>query len=86
MKHFPLVVSIVTALVVLPSLSIAQHENNNAQFSQMVAKSGCCKVRKSAKHPWVITDISFDQCKNENNNDGDKIYKNSGLYWWDRSC
>jgi len=86
MKHFSLVVSIMTALYVFPSLSIAHNENNDTLFPLTVAKSGCCKVRKSAQHPWVKTSMSYDQCKNANNDDGDKIYKSKGLNWWDRSC
>ena len=86
MKYIFSSISILIMLSVSSGLAIAQAEKNDALFSQMVAKSGCCKVRKSPQHPWAKTGQSFDQCENINSGDGDKIYKSSGLYWWDRSC
>ena len=86
MKHFPLLVAVVTALVVFSGSSIAQSGNNNDSFSLKVAKSGCCKVRQSTKHPWVKVNKSFDGCQNASGGGGAQIYKGDGLYWWDRSC
>ncbi len=86
MKHSSLLVLIVTALFIFSGTSIAQTDRDNALFSIKVAKSGCCKARKSAKHPWVKVNKGFEKCKKSNSDDGDKIYKSKGLYWWDRSC
>lgn len=86
MKHSSLLVSVFTALAVLSGSSIAQSDNDNALFSLKLAKSGCCKARKSAKHPWVKTSKSFEDCENANGGEGDDIYKSNGSYWWDRSC
>lgn len=86
MKHFSILVSLVTAMLILPVSTVAQVEERAALFSVEVAKAGCCKVRKSTKHPWVKTGQEFGQCKNDNKGDGDKIYQSKGLVWWDRSC
>ena len=86
MKHFSLLATLVTTVAVFSGSSIAQNVNNNDLFSLKVAKSGCCKARQSAKHPWVKTNKSFEKCKKANSGDEDKIYKSSGQYWWDRSC
>lgn len=86
MKHFSLLVAVVTALVVFSGSSIAQSGNNNDLFSLMVAKSGCCKARQSTTNPWVKVNKSFEDCQNASGGGGDQIYSGGGLYWWDRSC
>ena len=86
MKHLSFLVSIMATVYTLPGIAGAQNENNETSYSILVAKSGCCKVRKSSKHPWAKTSRSFQQCEDANKADGDGIYKSSGLTWWDRSC
>ena len=86
MKHLSFLVSIMVTLYTLPGMAVAQNENNETSFSLLVAKAGCCKVRKTDNHPWVKTSISFEQCEDANNAEGDNIYKSTGKYWWDRSC
>ena len=55
-------------------------------FTEEVAKSGCCKARKSDKHPWIRNGMGYQQCEDINKSDGDPLFKKSGKYWWDRSC
>ena len=86
MKHLSFLVSIMAALYTLPGAAVAQNENNDTSFSLLVAKSGCCKFRKSHQHPWTKTSKSFEQCEADNNAEGDNIYKREGRYWWDRAC
>ena len=86
MKHLSFLVSIMATLYTLPGIAVAQNENNETSFSLLVAKAGCCKVRKSSKHPWAKTSISFEQCKAANDADKDGIYQSTGKYWLDRSC
>jgi len=86
MNRLTLLVSIMSTLYILPGLVNAQDSTHDPLFSSKVAKSGCCKVRKSSQRPWAKTDMSFGQCEDANSSEGDNIYKNLGLYWWDRSC
>ena len=86
MKHLSFLVSIMVTLYTFPGIAVAQNENNETSFSLLVAKSGCCKVRKTEKHPWAKTSMSFEQCRAAKGADGDKIYQSTGLTWWDRSC
>ncbi len=85
MKHLSFLVSIMVTLYTLPGIAVAQNENNEPSFSLLVAKAGCCKVRKSSQHPWAKTSMSFEQCKAKKAK-GDEIYQSTGKYWWDRSC
>lgn len=87
MKHLSLLVSIMLAVCAMPAAAADQkEENNDPSLSLMVAKSGCCKERRSPQHPWAKIHSDFAQCETGNNNDGDNIYQSTGLYWWDRSC
>lgn len=86
MKQLSLLVSMMFTVYVLPGLAYAQEENYDSTFSIMVAKSGCCKVRKSPQHPWSKIHNNFVRCEKDNNDDGDNVYQSTGLYWWDRSC
>ncbi len=86
MMRFSLLVSILTALVVLPGLAAAQDNDIRGLFFEQVAQSGCCKVRQSAQHPWSKTGRSFAQCESMNQSDNDSVYNSSGKIWWDSSC
>lgn len=86
MKYLSLLVSIMVTIYAMPAVAADQNETNGTSFSLMVAKSGCCKTRKSPQHPWAKIHNNFDQCEAANNADGDNIYQSTGLYWWDRSC
>ena len=86
MKCLSFLVPILLALYSLPGAAVAQNETNDTSFSLLIAKSGCCKVRKSLQHPWAKTSKSFEQCEADNKADGDNIYRSEGLYWWDRAC
>ena len=86
MKRFSSLISILATLYFSSVSATTQNEDIKALFALQVAKSGCCKVRQSSQHPWAKTGVSFAQCENNNNDDGDSIYNNSGSYWWDRSC
>ena len=54
--------------------------------TQVFAQSGCCKVRQSERHPWRANGMSFQDCKQLNQREGDNILKKSGLVWWDAAC
>jgi hypothetical protein len=88
MKHLSFLVSIMVTLYTLPGIAVAQNENNETSFSLLVARSGCCKARRTIEHPWARTSMSYEQCEaaNANDPDGDNIYQSTGLTWWDRSC
>ena len=86
MKRFAFFVSISIALVVVPGPQAAQNDEIRSLFTQQIAKSGCCKVRKSPQHPWSKTGRSFSQCEKINQRDEDSVYKSKGKIWWDRSC
>ena len=86
MKRFSLLISILATLYVSPVSATTQNEDIKALFALQVAKSGCCKARQSSQHPWAKTGRNFSQCESSNKGDGDSIYKNSGRFWWDRSC
>ena len=87
MKHLSFLVSIMVTLYTFPGIAVAQNENNETSFSLLVARSGCCKARRTIEHPWARTSMSFEQCEAANNaEDGDGIYQSTGRYWWDRSC
>lgn len=56
---------------------------------QRFAVSGCCKERKSYKHPWVRNGMNFKQCQEYNQDqDGkeDDVLDKSGYVWWDVNC
>ena len=86
MKRLSILVSISIAVIGFPGSQAAQNEEIRGLFSEQVAQSGCCKVRKSPQHPWSKTGRSFAQCEDINKRDGDSIYKSSGNIWWDSSC
>lgn len=86
MKPLSSLAAVAVMLCVFTASSAAQEVADNQLFMQQVAKAGCCKVRKSSGHPWAKTSKEFGQCKKMNKKDDDKIYKNRGRVWWDRSC
>ena len=86
MKSISLSACVLTVAVVLPLSAGAQTIGDANLFSTQVAQSGCCKARQSDKHPWVRNGMGYQQCEDINRSDGDKIFKKSGNYWWDRSC
>ena len=54
---------------------------------EVFARDGCCKKRKSEKDKWVAIGKSYEDCKKLNKTtDNDRIFKASGLFWWDRNC
>ena len=50
------------------------------------ALAGCCKHRADAGNPWSITGLSVEDCKSQNQQDGDNVLKKAGSWWWDISC
>ncbi len=86
MKRFALFVPISIALILAPGAQAAQSDEIRSLFTQQLAQSGCCKVRKSPQHPWSKTGRSFAKCEEINKRDGDSVYKSKGNIWWDRSC
>lgn len=86
MKHLSFLVSIMMTLYAIPGVAVAQNEYNETSFSLLVAKAGCCRVRNTSQHPWAKTSMSYEQCEDANDADGDNIYQSTGLTWWDRSC
>lgn len=86
MKRLSLFVSILTTLIVFPGPGSAQTDDIRSLFFEQVAQSGCCKVRKSAQHPWSKTGRNLSQCEAMNQSDGDSVYNSSGKIWWDRAC
>ena len=86
MKAASLPACFLTFVLALPGSAAAQSTADADLFSMRVAQSGCCKARQSDKHPWVRNGMGYQQCENINQSDGDKIFKKSGKYWWDRAC
>jgi hypothetical protein len=55
--------------------------------SQLLAVSGCCKQRASYGAPWYPNRKNFRDCENLNrNSDGDNVFDQRGLVWWDANC
>jgi hypothetical protein len=52
------------------------------------APRGCCKQRATIKHPWRNNGMNFPQCQdlNQRLDNGDNIYIENGIVWWDRAC
>lgn len=54
---------------------------------RVFAVDGCCKRRDSLKSAWYRVPMSFDQCKQSNDQtDRDNVFDQRGLVWWDSSC
>lgn len=56
--------------------------------SPLSAQSGCCKTRGAPSGPWKkALDLTFEKCRQLNEQrDGDDLFAESGLVWWDRDC
>ncbi len=54
--------------------------------AEVSALSGCCKQRDSYKDNWHRNGQNFIECQAANQQDGDNIFEEAGLIWWDRSC
>lgn len=53
----------------------------------LFAVSGCCKKRNSYQASWTKIGKNFAACKKLNTKkDGDDVFDESGLYWWDQKC
>jgi len=52
----------------------------------LFAVSGCCKERNSYQARWAKNGKNFAACKRLNKKDGDDVFDESGLYWWDQKC
>lgn len=54
----------------------------------LYAQSGCCKTRNALNAPWrKALDLTFAACRQLNEKrDGDDVFAESGLVWWDRQC
>jgi len=55
-------------------------------YNQLFAISGCCKERASYKAGWSNNGATFKQCKDLNRQDGDDVFQQRGLVWWDVRC
>ena len=58
MNRLTLLLSIMTTLTIIPGLVSAQILTSDPLFSIEIAKSGCCKARKSPQHPWAKTNMT----------------------------
>jgi hypothetical protein len=55
--------------------------------SQLMAVDGCCKQRNSYSENWRRSRLNYPQCRQLNQQrDGDNIFDQSGLVWWDVRC
>lgn len=50
------------------------------------AVAGCCKTRPSANASWVESHRDLNQCRDQNQGDGDNVFDERGLVWWDVRC
>ena len=53
------------------------------------AALGCCMIRADARSEWLRTNHNFKDCKQQNadkDGKGDKLFKKSGLVWWNIRC
>ena len=52
------------------------------------AQSGCCKTRTTPNTAWrKALDLTFPACRQLNEQrDGDDVFAESGLVWWDSQC
>jgi hypothetical protein len=54
---------------------------------QLFAVTGCCKGRESYWTSWYETKMNFKVCEDWNLKvDGDDVFNESGLVWWDVVC
>ena len=54
--------------------------------SNLFAISGCCKQRESFQKNWYRNGVDFETCRDFNKRDGDDVFNESGLFWWDIGC
>jgi hypothetical protein len=56
--------------------------------SRLSAVTGCCKERESSWTPsWYQVRLNFRDCEDRNREiDGDDVFEQSGLVWWDVVC
>ncbi len=55
--------------------------------NEVFAQSGCCKERDSLDSPWKRQrGVGLSECKRSNESDGDNVFDQSGLVWWDVRC
>lgn len=58
-----------------------------APNNELFAVSGCCKQRDSYRARWYPNGMDFKRCETENQKqDGDNIFDEQGLLWWDVNC
>ncbi|MCK5661885.1 MAG: hypothetical protein KAI17_00290 [Thiotrichaceae bacterium] len=86
MKYAILMISILFSFTLTPATTMAQRGETGSLFSEKTAKSGCCKERASAQHPWQRNNKNYQQCEAANKSDQDNVSRSQGKVWWDRSC
>jgi hypothetical protein len=68
-----------TVLVLLVMVAAGERSG-----SDVAAISGSCKERDSYSSPWRGNGRSFEDCKAYNQRrDGDNVFDERGLVWWD---
>lgn len=53
------------------------------------AALGCCMIRADFRSEWLLSDLSFQDCRKKNaDEDGneDKLFKKTGRVWWNVRC
>jgi hypothetical protein len=76
---------IVAGLIIVGFLLSPADQTYGVSFG----KSGCCMKRGCPDDicAWYVVPGSLDHCDELNDRlDGDNVYSNSGLIWWDISC
>ena len=56
---------------------------------EALAIAGCCKERKTIKHPRRKNGLNLKQCKDRNKkwDEGrDSVFDQAGRVWWDGRC
>ncbi len=54
-----------------------------------LAIAGCCKERKTIKHPWRKNGLNLQRCKDQNtkrDKGRDSVFDKAGFVWWDVRC
>lgn len=68
-------------------ISIANSMGAASPNAPILAQAGCCLERASLGSPWVVTDLSFEQCRAINEvKDNDNLLMEAGTIWWDSTC
>ncbi|MEL7152499.1 MAG: hypothetical protein AAFN51_01610 [Pseudomonadota bacterium] len=79
-------VSATTAIAVIATVLTTAHL---ASAPPAQAALGCCMTRVDFRSEWLRTNHSFKDCKELNADkdpDNDKLFKKSGLVWWNIRC